>query len=111
MKPILEYLFSKKSDLDKINKSNRFGITKKDLIGDLKYFPLGVVIRMLEEQEMQGYKPDVTVFQRHNDAGEDLRGFIWYDTETGITFWKQVIRESNFDLFFKKYPEYEKYNL
>lgn len=40
-------LFNKKN-LEK-NKINKYHITKKDMIGDLKGFPIGVVVRMLEE--------------------------------------------------------------
>ena len=68
MKHIFEYLFSKKSDLDKLSKTNRFGITEKDMIGHLKGFPVGVVVRMMEEQEKQGNKPNISTFQRR-DAG------------------------------------------
>ena len=69
MKTILEYLFSKKSDLDKLSKTNQFGITEKDLIGELEGFPLGVVVRMLEEAEKQENKPDVKVFQKKSKLG------------------------------------------
>ena len=109
MKTILEYLFSKKSDLDKIG-TNRFGITEKDLIGELEGFPIGVVVRMLEEQENQRNKPDVKVFQKCNHMGY-TGGFQWEETVAGRGFWARVIECMDFKEFYKRYPEYKKYDL
>ncbi len=49
-------------ELDEINSTNKFKLSNKDLIGDLTQVPLGIVVRMLEEQEKQGNKPDVKIF-------------------------------------------------
>ena len=108
MKTINEYLFSKKSDLDKIKtvEPNRFGITEKDMIRDLKEFPVGVVVRMLEETEKQGGDPDVKVFQRNKWGG-----FSWKLTADNDLFWADVINSKNFNVFYKRYPEYKKYDL
>ena len=111
MKPILEYLFSKKSDLDKLSKTNRFGITKKDMFGGLKGFPVGVVVRMLEEQEKQGNKPNVKVFQKNLETGQYGGGFEWDYTEEKWSFWSKVITYRNFREFYKRYPEYKKYDI
>ena len=105
MKTINEYLFSKKSDLDKL-KTNRFGITEKDMIRALEGFPVGVVVKMMEEQEKQWNKSDVKIFQKNRSTG-----FSWYKTEDGTSFWYQVLSNDDFDLFYKKYPEYKKYDL
>lgn len=94
----------------KLGKRNHFRLTKKDLIGDLNDFPLGIVVYMLEEQEIQGNKPDVTVFQRLRASDQSQGGFTWSDTEDGHDFWSKVIDEKNFDLFFEEYPEYKRYN-
>ena len=110
MKHIFEYLFSKKSDLDKI-KTNRFGITKKDMIGNLEKFQVGVVVRMLEEQELQGNNPDVKVFQKNQGAGRPIGGFDWNETECGRDFWFDVIRWRIFKKFYEKYPKYKKYDI
>ena len=110
MKTILEYLFSKKSDLDKI-RANIFGITEKDMIRALEGFPVGVVMRMMEEQKNQGNKPDVKVFQRAANADSSDGGFHWDDTEDGYEFWEAVINFINFNKFYKKHPEYKKYNI
>lgn len=77
-------LFSRKN-----LKSNPFGLTEDDLKGDLEGFPMGVVVRMLEEQEIQGNKPDVKVFQRIKMADKNECGFSWMNTEIGHIFWKR----------------------
>ena len=96
-----EALFSRKN-----LKSNPFVLTKDDLNGDIKDFPMGVVVRMMEEQELQGNKPDVRVFQ-----DDILSGFDWDKTEAGFDFWSKVLLSRKFELFFKGYPEYENYNI
>ena len=111
MKTILEYLFSKKSDLNKLSKNNRFHITKKDLIEDLEGFPVGVVVRMLEEQEKQGNNPDVKVFQKKIAVGKDQGGISWGLTEAGFIFWDAVINYEEFTVFYKRYPEYKKFDI
>ena len=98
--------FIKAKDLDKIRRSNKYNLTEKNLIKDIKKFPLGVVIRMMEEQEKQGNKPDVTVFQEHNYYSRFSKGFDWDKAEKGEIFWDKVINDKDFDLFFEMYPEY-----
>ena len=80
-------------------------VTKNDLKGDIEYFPIEVVEKMIEEQVKQGNKADVEVFQKQNDAGGDKNGFVWSITDDGYVFWVTVIRKRNFDWFFKKYPK------
>ena len=109
MRTLKEALISK-SNRDWASIDNKYGITEKDLVGELKGFPLGVVVRMLEEQERQGHDPDVTVFQNAKDANHYKFGFNWNDTDAKIKFWENVILYKHFDKFFKKYPEYKKYN-
>lgn len=91
-------------------KNNPFGITEKDLVHELKGFPMGVVVRMLEEQEKQGFAPNVEIFQQDKAADERYRGFKWYKTDAGQDFWTDVIGHCAFYVFFKKYPDYKKYN-
>ena len=76
-----------------------YKVKKSDLIGDLEGFPIEVVQKMLERQVEQGNEEDVQVFQIMA-----MGGFDWSTSEEGLTFWKEVIRQKNFDLFFKKYP-------
>lgn len=98
-------LFSKKN-LD--TKTNKYGITEDDMIDDLTGFPVGVVVKMMEEQERQGYESNVKVFQYHVTCIVD--GFDWAESMDGWEFWSKVINNRDFSVFFDKYPEYEKYN-
>ena len=97
-------LFNKKN-IDKYR--NLYNITEDDMIGEIRRFPIGLVIRMMEEQEAQGNKPNVKVFQDQADSGQEAGGFDWIETEDGQDFWDEVIMGENFELFFEEYPEYK----
>ena len=99
-------LFNKKN-LDNAINLNKYYLSEYDMIGDLEGFPVGLVVRMMEEQEKQGNKPDVKVFQDDATVGDDEYGFTWAETEDEWDFWKDVISNKNFNLFFKRYPEYK----
>lgn len=101
-------LFNKKN-LDKI-KSNKYGISKDDITGKIEGFPVGVVIRMMEEQERQGNEPNIKVFTSQKIFDRDNGGFTFMDTPAGFSFWNRVIWYRKFNIFFEIYPEYEKYN-
>lgn len=111
MKSLVEALISKKNIKNIVTSiKNKFGITEKDLIGELKGFPIGVVVRMLEEQEKQGNKPDVKVFQKSKFANKPKGGFDFDETEAGMFFWEGVLNKKDFYTFYESYPEYEKYD-
>ena len=90
--------------------SNPFGLTKDDLKGDIKNFPMGVVVRMMEETERQGNKPDVKVFQKYMREGAFNGGFDWNLTEAGTEFWV-IVTGGYWKKFFERYPDYARYNL
>lgn len=94
-----------KKDIEAYMK-NPFRLTKKDLIDDIKNFPMGVVVRMMEEMKKQRHHSDLRLFQTDVTAT-----FAWSSTEAGQDFWRAVIKNEDFNLFFNKYPEYRKYNL
>ena len=73
--------------------------------GELKGFPPEIVEKMLYYQEKQGNKRDVSVFEKFKEAADSDEGFCWATTEEGCSFWKIVIVDKNFDLFFEKYPK------
>lgn len=83
-------------------------VTKKDLIGDLKNFPIEVVEKMLQKQYKQVNKKDITVFQTYKCSGKEYGGFRWEDTIEGLDFWSDVICQENFDRFFNIYPKLSK---
>lgn len=80
-------------------------ITKKDLIGQIANFPLEVVERMVFEQVKQGHKPNPAVFAKSKTAAEEQGGFTWSETHDGHSFWDDVIRLNNFNVFFERYPK------
>ena len=84
-------------------------VEQSDLIGKIENFPIEVVQRMVDEQVIQGNKPDVKVFQRRNLAPVSCGGFVWARTDDGFDFWEEVISNENFDLFFSKYPKIQSY--
>ena len=83
----------------------KYKITKSDLKGDIEYFPIEIVEKMIEEQVKQGNKADVEVFQKKANAGAMTSGFCWSSTDDGYGFWDLVINDGNFNLFFEKYPK------
>ena len=83
-------------------------VTTKDLIGDLKNFPIEVVEKMLQKQYKQINKIDITVFQNNKNAEDGYGGFNWGSTIEGYEFWSKVIRYEKFDVFFERYPKLSK---
>lgn len=73
--------------------------------GQIKDFPEEVVNRMLYEQQLQGNKKDITVFEKNVTADIWENGMTWSDTVNGHDFWSNVIQQKDFDLFFKHYPK------
>ena len=78
----------------------KYKVTEKDLIGDIKDFPIEVVQRMVDCQLEQDNKACIDVLQ-----GEKTGGFEWRKTKEGLDFWHKVIEHKNFNLFFQKYPK------
>jgi hypothetical protein len=75
--------------------------------GELTGFPKEIIARMLECQEEQWNKRDVTVFEKNILAFLRVGGFYWEKTKEGYDFWYDVISNKNFNLFFEKYPKKE----
>ena len=80
-----------------------YKIKKSDLKGQIENFPIEVVQKMVEKQVHQGHKADVKVFQVKSDSCCD--GFEWARTIEGDSFWRNVIYQADFPLFFEKYPK------
>ena len=80
----------------------KYKVTEKDLKGQIENFPIEVVQRMVDCQVEQGNEADVTIFQ---NCEKD--GFLWNKSQEGKGFWKSVIRNKDFDVFFKKYPKHQ----
>lgn len=82
-------------------------VTEKDLIGEIEGFPIEVVRAMVKEQIRQENNADVKVFQERCKASKYAGGFDWIDTKDGYAFWKEVLRDRDFGIFFEKYPKPE----
>lgn len=75
--------------------------------GVLEGFPEEIVSRMLHYQQEQGNRRDIEVFERDRCAGSIDGGFTWGRTKEGFTFWKEVIENRNFNIFFDRYYKTE----
>lgn len=73
--------------------------------GDLKGFPLEVIDKMIQRQVEQGNAPNVEIFEKRSTRDDTHKGFWWDGTEEKHDFWKDVILNKNFYLFFKKFPK------
>ena len=87
-----------------------YKVKQSDLKGQIEYFPIEVVQRMVECQSEQGNKANVGVFQLHEETNGIHGGFDWSMTEEGNGFWNAIIEWNNFSLFFEKYPKKEPLN-
>ena len=74
----------------------------KEYKGDIKGFPEEVVEWMLDQQEEQGNKRDIKVFENEKCACFENKGFEWSRTEWGHTFCVNVIIDKKFDVFFER---------
>lgn len=83
-------------------------VTQKDLIKELKNFPIKVVEKMLQRQYEQMGKIDISIFQEYKDSDIQRGGFRWENTIEVHDFWKDVIRYEKFDVFFERYPKLSK---
>jgi hypothetical protein len=83
---------------------SNYKVTEKDLIKGLKGFPIEVVEKMLEKQQLQRGYTNIKSLQ-----DTILGGFQWDITSEGFGFWKEVIIRKDFSLFFTKYPKKTKY--
>ena len=77
-----------------------YKVTEKDLIGEIRDFPIEVVQMMIDKQIEQRGKADIAVFQNRK-----LDGFLWNETEEGRGFWTSVILHNRFNIFFKRYSK------
>ena len=76
-------------------------IPKRQLEG----FPKEIIKRMLECQEEQGNKRNISIFENNTAAVKKAGGFLWSETYENFSFWCNVIHNKNFNVFFEKYPK------
>lgn len=71
----------------------------------LEGFPEEIIELMLIKQVQAGNTKDITVFENNIGSDNICGGFNWDDTTEGEDFWKDVLVDKDFDLFFKLYPK------
>lgn len=69
--------------------------------GQLQGFPTEIVEAMLDEQERQGNKRDVRVFEEYRDTTGDDGGFDWDVSDKGFDVWFDVITDRNYARFYE----------
>ena len=85
-------------------------MTNKELsyAGEIGHFPEEVVEWMLQQQEIQGNKRSVSVFEFFKCSARNWGGFDWQDTFLGLDTCRGIIYEGNFRLFFENFPRQQK---
>lgn len=74
-------------------------------------FPKEIQELILKRQVEAGNPPDITLFDKKIDIGTGNGGFTWLDTEEGAIFWCDVLLETNFEVFYKKYPQSKEHTI
>jgi len=88
---------------DKISK------TKSKFKGYLKNTPKEVVKLLLKRQVEQGNPENISIFEESRRGADDGGGgFTWLDTIEGHAFWRSVLEDRNYTLFFNTYPKKKK---
>lgn len=80
-----------------------YKVTKNDLKGEIKDFPIEIVQKMVDyhiKEEGKMNIEDINSLQILPDGA-----FNWRNTNEGLEFWGRVIDHHDFDLFFEKYPK------
>lgn len=88
-----------------VSHAEEFDLKNYEPKGELEGFPKEIIKRILECQEEQGNKRNITVFEENKFSLLEEGGFDWDKTKENIEFWGEVIIKENFNLFFKKYPK------
>ena len=70
-----------------------------------KDLPVEIQQRMLDEQERQGNTRNEKVFEADTSAPGRDGGFVWSKSVEGYGFWKKIIVDGDFAVFYEKYPK------
>ena len=76
--------------------------------GQIDWLPDFIGEELMKQQELQGNKRDISVFERCFTANQIEGGFDWSKTEQGVDFWNRVLLEKDINLFLAWFkPELE----
>ena len=67
--------------------------------------PVEIQEKMLEYQVRQGNPRNPDIFRKKISTNKFGKGFHWWNTSEGKTFWNLVINDKRFDLFYTIYPK------
>ena len=70
-----------------------------------KDLPIEIQQRMLDEQERQGNTRNEKVFEADTSVPGRDGGFVWSKSVEGYGFWKKIIVDGDFAVFYEKYPK------
>lgn len=74
-------------------------------------FPKEIQELILKRQVEAGNPPDITLFDKWREVDTSNGGFMWEDTKEGTIFWLDVLLETNFEVFYKKYPQSKEHTI
>ena len=72
---------------------------------EFKNLPVEIQERMLDEQVRQGNPRNAEVFKENATADLFEGGFIWRQSLEGSAFWKKILLDGDFSVFYDKYPK------
>lgn len=76
--------------------------------GQIDWLPDFIGEELMNQQELQSNKRDISVFEKNIGASFLTDGFMWERTEQGELFWLKVLREKDINLFLAWFkPELE----
>lgn len=76
--------------------------------GQIDWLPDFIGEELMNQQELQGNKRDISVFEKNLTASFLTEGFMWEKTEQGDLFWRKVLKERDISLFLAWFkPELE----
>ena len=76
--------------------------------GQIDWLPDFIGEELMKQQEYQGNKRDISVFEEDVSAAKSEGGFEWKDTSQKYNFWDRVLLEKDINLFLAWFkPELE----
>ena len=79
--------------------------------GQIDWLPDFIGEELMRQQELQGNKRDISVFEKSNTSDKNQGGFDWHKTMQRELFWHRVIYERDINLFLSWFkPELEVYD-
>ena len=67
--------------------------------GQIDWLPDFIGEELMNQQEYQGNKRDISVFETNIGASYPTKGFTWEGTKQGNLFWRKVLKKRDINLF------------